>query len=190
MTREQMLKRIKELGGLTRPNCLKVAIEKYREMTYNKNIFDSLVKCYQSENVGRCPHNLSHNSCAMCELYEYKPAKYDCEKCGLRCEEDNSIYRKVRMSIILGHWKGFKTTCEEMITKCQEMLRECENQIQAKCNDCGAIIKGTKIDGELFFDLCEDCIEEVRQKAYDEGRQVGTEETLANCNKSTHRGDY
>ena len=121
MTRKEMNKFLEELGGLNRENALKVTVKKFSDMAIDVDLFNDLVSDFR----GGCnsEHALSHDNCALCELY-YKCSAEDCEPCPLDCIGgfEGSFYECIQESLNDDSFEDFKSNCNRLSDFCALVL--------------------------------------------------------------------
>ena len=120
MTRDDMLDRVKQLGGLNAKTALIVSIEKWKSL--HEHLGEMVRMPDDSEHVPT-----SYN-CALCEFY--KPTKDSCNGCPLtekgskRGCSDQSDWYFADTAILTNDYYGFQTACERLVTRMQEALEE------------------------------------------------------------------
>ena len=113
MTKKEMWKRIKKLGGLNPKTALIVSIEKWNGLL---EYWTEL-----SEDDDRFPDT---PNCALCQQYYSK----DCEGCPLDCINDNSQYEKVNIAIEYKDKPAFMKARRNLIRRMQRALKKLEEK--------------------------------------------------------------
>jgi len=112
MTKEEMQKRIKELGGLNPKTALIVSIEKWKGLP---KYWDEIIK---SNEVDYYPGT---ENCALCQQYNIA-----CENCCLDCCETDSQYDRVEDAIQDEDKPEFMKARRNIIRRMQRALKKLE----------------------------------------------------------------
>ncbi len=124
MTRKEMLKRFRELGGKTKRNALIITIEKWvgliefwpkEDMHPSISIGDNVDNYPATENCGLCEID-GDNCCEKCPLFIAGDDSFSC------CDAYDLFERSIKCNERADYLKGRR----QIITKCRKALKEME----------------------------------------------------------------